>query len=93
MADHVVATREGHPVEVGVDVVGVGHALGEGCASRDSVCDHVVADLSVCLCNDWLIRWRHQDLVDDVYDPVRSRNVCECDIGIVDLDSLSDCEG
>ena len=45
------------------------------------------------LWNDWLIRWRHQDLVDDVYDPVRSRNVCECDIGIVDLDSLSDCEG
>ena len=47
VADHVVASREGHTVEVGVDVVGVGHALGEGCASCDGVGGRVVADLSV----------------------------------------------
>ena len=51
VADHVVAPSEGHPVEVGVDVVSVGHALGEGRAGSYGVRDHVVADLSVCLRN------------------------------------------
>ena len=50
----------------------------------------VVADLTVCFRS---VRRRHEDLVDDVNDPVGGRDVREGDIGVVDHDPFTNGEG
>ena len=46
-----------------------------------------------CCWNVQLVCWRHQDLVDDVYDPVGGQDICLGHCRLADLDRpVRDCE-